>query len=114
MTASSEHTVPCEERLVRTECSSLPPPSMHMHLGRGLSSLARRCQFSWFETNEQDTVSDAETSNAMSESDLLSLFEIPLCNNNGISSSRCENKRSTEKLLESNRECPQKRSLDAS
>jgi len=111
MTAQDDERVDVPS--VQTSCSQqLPPPSLHMHLGRGLSSIAKsRRLVSWFDEGSQAVKhrpDEVEERSALSETDLLSLFELPVSNESSSSMARSSN----SALNEDPKLCPKKRALD--
>ena len=85
-----------------------PPPSMHMHLGRGLSSISKsRRQISWFDDVPCQQLYEEERT-ALSESDLLSLFELPVSNEGASSTTRSPN----PGPIDDSKKCTKKRTLD--
>jgi hypothetical protein len=94
----------------KTLPTSLPPPSLHMHLGRGLSSLAKsRHRFLLFDSQEEEN--DEEVQTALSESDLLSLFELPISNDGASSSS--SNQTMNSRSMEDPKQNSRKRQLES-
>lgn len=109
MTAQERVDVPS----VQTSCAQpLPPPSLHMHLGRGLSSIAKsRRLVSWFDEGSQPAIQrpdEPEVRSALSETDLLSLFELPDSNESSSSNAMTSN----AVLNEDSKQCPKKRTLE--
>ncbi len=92
----------CEEQTKRRKADSdLPPPSRHMHLGSGLAAFAKSRRTIALFDDRIDATWEEPAQTSMSESDLLSLFEIPSQNAQGGSKLRSPHQSSSSEAKDS-------------